>query len=276
VTFNTLASSRDPDFGLLYIGSADGGAGGDPHNMSQNLQSAFGKILRIDPFGSNSANGKYGIPTSNPFVKSDRNALREIYACGIRNVQRIFWDAKTKRMFVADIGQNAVEEISPVTPGANLGWNIWEGSYKFAGRGRVWLADPRSDSKMTYPVVEYDHDDPTLWRRMAIIGGFVYRHKAIPQLTGKLLFADNPSGEILYVDADHLPEGGHDAIRRILFDENGTSKTLLELMRAKIAAQGKAPTERADMRFGEGPDGKIFILNKHDNVIRMLVPNARK
>jgi hypothetical protein len=276
IVFNPLASPRDADFGLLYLGAADGGAGGDPHNMAQNLQSAFGKILRIDPFGSNSANGKYGIPASNPFVKSDRNALGEIYAYGIRNVQRIFWDSKTRQMFMADIGQNAVEEISPVTAGVNLGWNIWEGSYKFAGRGRVYTDNPRGDPKMTYPVVEYDHEDPTLWRRMAIIGGFVYRHKAIPQLTGKMVFADNPSGEILYVDADRLPQGGQDAIRRILFDDQGTSKTLRQLIDAKLAAQGKAATERADLRFGEGPDGRIVILNKHDSVIRMLLPNARK
>jgi len=270
VTFNPLASPRDADYGLLYIGSADGGAGGDPHNMAQNLQSAFGKILRIDPLGKNSANGKYGIPASNPFVKNG-GGLGEIFAYGIRNVQRIFWDAKTKQMFVAAIGQNAVEEISPITAGANLGWNIWEGSYKFAGRGKVFLADPRSDAKMTYPVVEYDHDDPTLWRRMAITAGFVYRHKSIPQLNGKMVFGDIPSGEILYVDADRLPKGGQDAVRRVLFEENGAAKTLKELINAKLAAQGVKATDRADLRIGEGPDGRVFIMNKHDSTIRMFV-----
>jgi hypothetical protein len=275
LTFNPLASARDDDFGLLYIGSADGGAGGDPHNMAQNLQSAFGKILRIDPLGSNSTNGRYGIPASNPFVKRS-DALAEIYAYGIRNVQRIFWDSRTKQMFMADIGQNAVEEVSQVTAGANLGWNIWEGSYRFAGKGRVYTDNPRSDSKMTYPVVEYDHDDPTLWRRMAIIGGFVYRHKTIPQLTGKLVFADNPSGEMMYVDADRLPQGGHEAVRRILFDVDGAPKTLRQLIQAKLSTQGKEVPERADMRFGQGPDGRIFILNKHDSIIRMILPTAKK
>src|SRR6185436_16882578 len=68
LTFNPLASRRDADFGLLYMGLADGGSGGDPYNHAQNLNSPFGKILRIDPLGSNSANGKYGFPAANPFV----------------------------------------------------------------------------------------------------------------------------------------------------------------------------------------------------------------
>jgi len=271
ITYNPLASPGDPDFGLLYIGAADGGAGGDPHNMAQNLQFGFGKIFRIDPFGSNSANGKYGIPASNPFVKPDSGALPEIFAYGIRNVQRIFWDTKTRQMFVADIGQNAVEEISPIKSGANLGWNIWEGSYKFAGKGRVYTDNPRSDPAFVYPVAEYDHDDPTLWRRMAITGGFVYRHKALPELTGKMVFGDIPSGEILYVDADHLPNGGQEAIRRILFHDGSGPKTLRQLIAASLASQGKQPTERADLRIAEDPQGRVFVMNKHDGIIRLLV-----
>ena len=100
-------------------------------NLAQNLGQPFGKILRIDPLGTNSANGKYGIPASNPFV-SDNNAdtLGEIYAYGVRNPQRFAWDPKNGNMFIADIGQNIVEEISPVTAGANLGWNDWEGSFR--------------------------------------------------------------------------------------------------------------------------------------------------
>jgi hypothetical protein len=276
VTFNPLASPRDADFGLLYFGAADGGSGGDPFKVGQNLKSAFGKILRIDPLGSNSANGKYGIPATNPFVKNGTDALGEIYAYGIRNAQRLFWDSKNRNMFMSEIGQNAIEEISPVTPGANLGWNVWEGSLRFHSRDGVLLGESRTDRKITYPVVEYDHSDPLLLSNVAAIGGFVYRHKGIPQLTGKLIFGDNPSGEIFYVSADNLPKGGPDAIRRILFDDKGTGKTLLQLIKEKNAAQGKKPANRADLRFGEGPDGKIFVLNKRDGTIRMLVPGGRR
>src|SRR5262245_34489561 len=68
LTFNPLANTGDPDYGLLYMGFADGGSGGDPFGHAQNLNVAFGKILRIDPLGNNSANKKYGIPASNPFA----------------------------------------------------------------------------------------------------------------------------------------------------------------------------------------------------------------
>ena len=77
-------------------------------------------------------------------------------ASGVRNPQRFAWDSKTGRLFVADIGQNMVEEISPVTAGANLGWNKWEGSFAFA-KGQVDLTNPRSEPGLTWPVAEFDH-----------------------------------------------------------------------------------------------------------------------
>jgi glucose/arabinose dehydrogenase len=269
IAFNVLARPGTPEFGLLYVGSADGGSGGDPMNMAQDLSSAFGKILRIDPLGTNSKNGKYGIPASNPFV-SKAGALGEIYAYGVRNPQRFSWDSKDGKMYVADIGQNIVEEISPVTAGANLGWNKWEGSYKFVNR-QVDLAEPRSEAGMTWPIAEFDHTDP-LFQRAAITGVFVNRQSDIKPLQNKMLFGDNPSGEIFYLDADKLPAGGQDQLRRVMFDDKGTSKTLLQLIREKNAAQGKPPAPRADLRFGRGPRGQIFVLNKRDGVIRLLVP----
>jgi hypothetical protein len=276
VTFNPLASPGTADFGLLYVGSADGGSGGDPLELSQNLNSAFGKILRIDPLGKNSVNGKYGIPAGNPFVKDgDDKTLGEIYASGLRNPQRFFWDAKTGTMFVADIGQNTVEEVSPVTAGANLGWNDWEGSFAFVPKAGVSAENPRGDPKLTYPVVEYGQADPLLLSNAAATGGHVYRHNAIRQLANLLLFGDNPSGEIFYVHADKLSNGGQEAIRRMLFDDNGTVKTLLQLIKEKNVKQGKAPATRADLRFGVGPDSQIFVLNKRDGTIRLLVADTK-
>jgi hypothetical protein len=272
LTFNPLASPKSADFGLLYMGVADGGSGGDPLKLAQNRASAFGKILRIDPLGKNSANGKYGIPPANPFVKSTDGTLPEIYAIGLRNPQRFAWDSKTGAMYNADIGQNTVEEISPVTAGANLGWNIWEGSFTYAGRGGVGMDKPRSDPAMTYPVVEYAQADPLLQSSSAATMGVVYRQNEIKPLANLLLFGDNPSGEIFCVSADKLPNGGQDAIRRVLFNDGGTSKTLLQLIQAKNSAQGKKPATRADLRFGPGPGGRIFILNKRDGIIRVIVP----
>ena len=273
IGFNRLAAPGSSEFGLLYIGLGDGGNGGDPFNVSQNMSLAFGKILRIDPLGKNSANGRYGIPASNPFVKDAKpDTLKEIYASGVRNPQRFSWDAKTGRLFVADIGQNAVEEISPVTAGANLGWNTWEASFPYV-KGQVDPARQRDEPGLTWPVVEYDHRDP-LFQRAAITGLIIYRQTTIKQLQHLMIFGDNPSGQIFYVDADNLPNGGQSAIRQVLFNDKGTRKTLLQLIAEKNVQQKKEPAARADLRFGEGPQGQIFVLNKRDGVIRLLVPDT--
>jgi hypothetical protein len=281
IAFDPGAAPGSPEFGLLYIGFADGGSGGDPMTLAQNLGSAFGKILRIDPSGTNSANGRYGIPASNPFVKSKTPvALGEIYAYGVRNPQRFSWDSKTRRMFVADIGQNVVEEISPVTAGANLGWNKWEASFAYLANRQVDLSKPtRAEAGLTWPVAEFDHTDPLFpLQRAAVTGVYVYRETAIRQLAHLLIFGDNPSGEIFYVDADKLPdklpEGGQAPIRRILLNDHGAPKKLLQLIQEKNETQGRVRAVRADLRFGQGPQGQLFILNKRDGVIRLLVPDA--
>jgi len=273
LAFNPLARPGQPDYGTLYVGSADGGSGGDPMNMSQNMGSIFGKILRIDPLVTNSRNGKYGIPADNPFV-STTGALGEIYALGVRNPQRFAWDPTNGRMYVADIGQNIVEELSPVPKGGNLGWNVWEGSFKYGGRGGgVDMTARRSDSAMTFPIAEYDHTDSLLTNRAAVTGVIVYRNGPITQLRNRILFGDMPSGEVLHVSADDTQAGGQDHIRRVLFNDKGEAKTYLQLIREKNAQQGKAPAARADLRFGTGPDDQVFLLNKADGVIRLLLPS---
>jgi hypothetical protein len=275
IGFNPFAEPGDADYGLLYIGNADGGSGGDPMNLAQDHASAFGKILRIDPLGRNSANGEYGIPGSNPFVSGGpAGALGEIYALGVRNPQRFGWDPSSGTMYVADIGQNIVEEVSPVPPGGNLGWNVWEGSFRFAGRAGVSTENARSDDAMTYPIAEYDHTDPLLINRAAVTGLVVYRDSTIPQLANRILFGDNPSGEIFHVPADDPPDGGQAPVRRVLLNDAGEAKTLLQLIREKNSEQGREPAARADLRFGSGPDGQVFLLNKQDGVVRLLVSAA--
>ena len=271
--FNSTARPGTADFGLLYIGIADGGSGGDPMNLSQNLGSAFGKIFRIDPLGKNGRGGKYGIPTANPFV-ARADALPEIFAYGIRNAQRFAWDPRNGAMFMSDIGQNIVEEVSPVTAGANLGWNAWEGSFRFVSRTAVITESPRSDPKVTYPIVEWGQLDPVLLpnNSSASVGVIVYRSAAVPQLTGRLLFGDMPSGELFHVSADDLPKGGQDAIRRVLFRTapGAAPRTFLEIVQEKNRAQGQAPAARADLRFDANAAGQIFLLNKADGTIRVI------
>ena len=270
--FNPLAIQGSPDYGLLYFTLADGGSGGDPLNMAQNLGTPYGKLLRIDPLGNNSANGKYGVPASNPFM-ADNNAqtLGEIYAYGLRNPQRFGWDPKDGRMFLSEIGQNIVEEVDLVTPGANLGWNAWEASFRFIDRTHIELGQRRVDPKVTYPIVEFDHRDPLFGNNVAVTGIVVYRGSAVPQLSNKILFGDNPSGEVFYIDADRLPNGGQDPIRRVLFGSGASAKTLLQVIKEKNAAQKRSAADRADLRFGTGPENRVFLLNKQDGTIREIV-----
>ena len=269
--FNPLTAQGSPDYGLLYFTLADGGSGGDPLNMAQNLGTPYGKLLRIDPLGDNSANGKYGMPASNPFM-ADNNpqTLGEVYAYGLRNPQRFGWDSKDGRMFLSEIGQNIVEEVNVVTPGANLGWNHWEASFRFIDRTHIELNQRRADPKVTFPIVEFDHRDPLFGNNVAVTGIVVYRGNAVPQLSNKVLFGDNPSGEVFYIDADRLPNGGQEAIRRVLFGSGASAKTLLQLIKEKNAAQKRSAADRADLRFGTGPENRVFLLNKQDGTIREI------
>jgi hypothetical protein len=271
-SFNPFAMPTAADYGLLYFTLADGGSGGDPFNMAQNLGTPYGKMLRVDPLGTNSANGKYGIPAGNPFVNDNKaETLGEIYAYGLRNPQRFGWDPNTGRLFISEIGQNIVEEISVATAGANLGWHDWEASFRFIDRTHIDLNQRRADPKVTYPIVEFDHHDALFQNNVAVTGLVVYRGTAVPQLSNKLLFGDNPSGEVFYIDADRLPGGGQDTIRRVLFNSGGSGKTLLTLIREKNAAQKRTAADRADLRFGTGPENRVFLLNKQDGTIREIV-----
>jgi hypothetical protein len=266
LAFNTSAAPGAPDFGLLYVGVADGGSGGDPHNMAQNLGSIFGKILRIDPLGSNSANRKYGIPADNPFVGRG-GALGEIYAYGARNPQKFAWDPSNGNLFMADIGQNTVEELTLVPRGANLGWNVWEGSFRYVGRDGVDTRNQRGDRSVTFPVAEYAQPDPILLGQSAAVGVAVYRANRVSVISNMVIWGDNPSGEVFAIPADNLPNGGQASIRRVLFRDGGEAKTLLQLI------QGHVPdASQPDLRIGTGPEGAVFLLNKADGIVRMLVP----
>jgi hypothetical protein len=124
---------------------------------------------------------------------------------------------------------------------------------------------------MTFPVVEYAHGDPVLQGRVAVTGVHVFRTDVVPALRNKVLFGDNPSGELLYFDADKPPAGGSAGMHRVLLRvAGGAPTTLMALIREQNAKQGKAPASRADMRFGWAADGGAFLLNKADGSIRVL------
>lgn len=170
-----------PD-GYLYISTGDGGSGGDPKGNGQNLNSLLGAILRID-VDQASGSKNYGIPADNPFINRSM-AMPEIYAYGLRNPWRMSFDPANGRLWAADVGQNAYEEVDIIEAGKNYGWNEMEGlhTYKSGKNSPEYVA----------PVLEISQDTGD----KSITGGYVYRGKSAPSLTGKYIFADYVSGRI--------------------------------------------------------------------------------
>jgi glucose/arabinose dehydrogenase len=218
-----------PD-GYLYIGLGDGGSGGDPHGNAQSLGTLLGKMLRIDPRPA--GGDPYTIPPDNPFV--DRAGARpEIWAYGLRNPWRYSFDRATGDLWIADVGQSAWEEIdrhpADAPSGANYGWNLVEGSHRYAG------APP--DGAIP-PAYEYSHEAGGC----VVIGGAVYRGTAIPALTGAYLFADLCRGEL-------------EALR--LGADGDVEHAML------------GPTVPNVSSFGEDADGEIYVLSLGGGVYRL-------
>jgi len=170
-----------PD-GYLYIGLGDGGSGGDPQGNGQNLNALLGKMLRIDIDHGD----PYAIPLDNPFVgRSD--ARPEIWAYGLRNPWRYSFDRATGDLYIADVGQNAYEEVDfqPVDSqgGENYGWNKYEGFHQYGGGPTDGL---------TMPVAEYAH----AIGGCSVTGGYVYRGPSLPALSGVYLYGDYCSGQV--------------------------------------------------------------------------------
>lgn len=163
---------------MLYIGMGDGGSAGDPKRNGQNTRSLLGKLLRIDVLG---ATEPYAVPAGNPFGN-------EVWAYGLRNPWRFSFDRGTGDLYIADVGQDLVEEIDYQPDGkgagANYGWSIMEGSRCFRHPGC-------KEEGLTMPVAEYRHGEGDC----SVTGGYVYRgkHKA---LQGIYFYGDFCSGRI--------------------------------------------------------------------------------
>lgn len=196
--------------GLLLIALGDGGGADDQGRghveggNGQSLGDPLGAILRIDPRGTDSANGRYGIPATNPFA-GQADIVPEIYAYGFRNPFRISIDPETNDLWVADAGQNDIEEIDVVEAGGNYGWNVKEGSFFFDANGEeegFVTAEPPAapPAGLIDPTAEYDHDEG-----LAVVGGHVYRGTAVPALAGLYVFGDYGSedgGRLFVREAD--------------------------------------------------------------------------
>jgi len=197
-----------PD-GYLYISLGDGGGANDQglgHGLRGNARdtnNVLGSILRIDPLGADSVNGKYGIPADNPFVGGLNEGVDEIFAYGLRNPFRMSFDAVTGELYAGDVGQNNVEEIDLIVKGGNYGWNYMEGSFYFynvfeAGGGGGYvsnIAPPDAPQDLVLPIAEYGRDDG-----ISVTGGYVYRGDQVPALDGRYVFADFFEKRFFYLD----------------------------------------------------------------------------
>lgn len=175
-----------PD-GFLYIGVGDGGAGNDPPNNAQNINTLLGKILRIDIDPPSGSPTPYVSPPDNPFF-GPAAGLDEIFAYGMRNPWRFSFDRLTGQQWVGDVGQGAREEVdTPIVRGGNYGWRIYEGN-ACTGNDPL-LCNP---GPFEFPLFEYTH----VGGRCSLTGGYVYRgpQDALPD--DMYVYADFCTGEI--------------------------------------------------------------------------------
>lgn len=218
-----------PD-GMLYVGLGDGGSGGDPQGNGQNVGTLLGKILRIDV----DAGTPYAIPPDNPFA-DQAGARGEIWAFGLRNPWRFSFDRVTGELFIADVGQNEIEEVNTRLGddgGVNYGWNVMEGSACFRD-------DDCDRTGLALPVVEYDHGEGC-----SVTGGFVYRGDALPELQGHYFFSDFCSG---FVRSFRLAGGAAVEERNWPELEPGGSVS----------------------SFGEDAEGELYLLTREGSVHRI-------
>ncbi|HEU0299055.1 MAG TPA: PQQ-dependent sugar dehydrogenase [Longimicrobium sp.] len=171
-----------PD-GRLYVGMGDGGGGGDPQETGQDPMQLLGKLLRLDV----DAARPYAIPAGNPYAgRTDGRA--EIWALGLRNPWRFAFDRTAGLLYLADVGQNRLEEVNVVPAaqaGVNYGWDVMEGTDCFEP------ASGCSQAGLTRPVATYTHADGC-----SVTGGFVYRGQDIAALRGHYFYADYCNGWI--------------------------------------------------------------------------------
>ncbi len=213
-----------PD-GHLWVGMGDGGASGDRFGNGQNEATLLGSMLRLDVDGAD----PYAIPAGNDFVAP------ESWAIGLRNPWRFSFDDGL--LYVADVGQNELEEVSVVDTTAtrlNFGWPIQEATSCFRPSSGC------DTSGLVQPVIEYGHGG-----QCSITGGYVYRGAAIPELEGTYFYGDWCGG---WVRSFRFAEG-------TVADERDWTEQL-----------GKVPELTS---FGVDANGEIYVVSGSGAVFRI-------
>ncbi len=258
IAFNPYAEKGQEDFGLLYIGIGDGGASenGFPEICADST-TPWGSVLRIDPLGRNSKNGKYGIPPTNPF--KNQNAIAEVYCRGFRNPNRIYWTPEGK-MLISDIGHKNIEELNFGIKGADFGWPLREGTFVINPIENMDVVYPiktiENQRKYQDPILQYDHDEGN-----AISAGFVYNENSIPNLKGKYIFGDIVNGRVFYAESKDFQVGKQAEIVEFEMELNGKLVNFKDLVQ----------NPKADLRFGQGLDGEIYLYTKTDGKMYKIV-----
>lgn len=184
--------------GMLYIAVGDGGSGGDPERYANDPSSLLGTLLRIDPTPAPDA--PYTIPPDNPFAAGPVDGIAgapEVWSWGLRNPWRIDIDPATGDLWIADVGQNRLEEVNrvaapdglPAGRGLDFGWSAFEGTDRFN-------SDVADTGRTTFPVLTYEHGDDGC----SISGGAVYRGTAIAELAPAYVYSDYCSGKLWALD----------------------------------------------------------------------------
>lgn len=252
--------------GMLYIALGDGGGrddegiGHDTTGNAQDPSNPLGSILRIDPAGSNSANGAYGIPADNPFVGME-GFVEEIFAYGFRNPFRLSFDMATGDLYVGDVGQDDIEEVDVVVAGGNYGWNVKEGAFCFdpngSGPGFAFVDDPCPGEPpgLINPVAQYNTADSLDANQdgRAVVGGFVYRGDDIPALVGRYVFGD----------FSRFTESGTSNDGRLFFlnKKNIVKRTGIKQSEIfELTLVGQENLGRSLLGFGEDAAGELYVL----------------
>lgn len=249
LAFNPKSKPGDEDYGLLYVGVGDGGSAENGFAFIPDHQGRlpWSSILRIDPSGRNSKNGKYGIPASNPFA-SDPNKAGEVYAYGFRNPNRVFW-SPDGQLLASEIGHHNIEELNKIEPGKFYGWPQREGTFLINPYGNMsdLFPLPADDAELgsTYPLIQLDHDELN-----AIIAGYF-----IPsgELEGNFLFGDVPGGKLYISDL----KGDQPKVESWKVIYNGKEMTIKELCDCK----------RVDLKFGQDKTGQLYLMTKFDGKV---------
>lgn len=255
IAFNPHATKGSSDYGCLYLGVGDGGSAGlGYYHLPADPRFALGSIFRIDPRGSNSTNGKYGVPSDNPFV-DHHDTLPEIFAYGFRNAHRLSWDA-SGRLLATGIGHHRLEEVNEILPGRNYGWPFREGTFAINPKGNlsnVYPLPKEEEQEYSYPVVQFDHEEGN-----AISGGYEYQGTAIPDLVGKYIFGCIVRGRLFFADIQEMEFGKPPAkVSEWRVSVDGEIKDLVSL----------CGSSRVDLRFAKDSSEEMYIMTKADGQI---------